>query len=58
MVGAMSELIGATAAWLASTGAPNWVVIAALLTHPSVWSDEAIKRLRPVLDRVMPAKKE
>ncbi len=54
----MSELIGATAAWLASTGAPNWVVIAALLTHPSVWSDEAIKRLRPVLDRIMPAKKE
>ncbi len=53
----MSELIATTIAWLASTGAPNWLVILALLTHPSVWSDAMLKRLRPLLDRMMPAKK-
>ena len=50
----MSDLIGTTIAWLASTGAPNWLVILALLTHPSVWSDAALKRLRPLLDRWVP----
>ena len=54
----MSELVGTTISWLAATGAPNWIVIVALLTHPSVWSDEAIKRLRPMLNRALPTKKE
>jgi hypothetical protein len=54
----MADPVAATIEWLASTGAPNWVVIVALLTHPSVWSDEAVKRLRPMLNRVLPAKTE
>lgn len=54
----MSEFLEATVAWLSSTGAPNGLVLLAFLTHPSVWTDAALKRLRPVLDRIMPAKGE
>lgn len=49
----MSEL-DALRAWLTATGAPNWVVLVALLTSPWTWSERIRKRLGGVLDRVMP----
>lgn len=54
----MSNLIAETVAWLAATGPPNGVFVIALLTHPAIWSDEAVRRLRPLLDRVLPKRKK
>ncbi|WP_176696610.1 hypothetical protein [Haloparvum sedimenti] len=36
----------AAAEWAASSGPPNWAFVLALLTHPKVWSDAAVKHAR------------
>lgn len=40
--------------WLAATGAPNWIVLLALLTSPWTWAGQVRSRLGPALDRVLP----
>jgi len=40
--------------WLAATGAPNWLVVLALLTRPTTWAKEAKARVSGVLDMVVP----
>lgn len=50
--------LGAVVEWAVSNGPPNWVFVLALITHPATWSDAALKRLRPLLDRVLPARGE
>jgi len=51
----MPDLLASAVEWLASTGAPNWVVVVALLTQPSTWSDAVRSRVRPLLDRFLPS---
>lgn len=41
--------------WLQATGAPNWVVIVALLTTPMYWAKQLKERVRPVLNRYLPS---
>lgn len=55
---AVSEPATAAAEWLAATGAPNWVVVVAMLTHPSTWTDAALKHVRPALDRMLPTREK
>jgi hypothetical protein len=50
----MSDLVTQATAWLAATGAPNWIVIVALLTSPWTWADKIRKRVGPLLDSVLP----
>lgn len=50
----MSGLVAATVDWLTAEGPPNGVLVLALLTHPSTWSDAVRERLRPLIDRVFP----
>ncbi|MFC3476105.1 hypothetical protein [Halobacterium litoreum] len=38
----MSEILAQTVKWAASTGAPNALVVLALLTQPSTWTDRAV----------------
>lgn len=54
----MNGLAAAALDWLAAEGPPNGVFALALLTHPATWSDAALKRLRPLFDRVMPKRGE
>lgn len=42
----MSDVVRVTVDWLASTGAPNAVVVVALLTHPAVWSSTVVDLAR------------
>lgn len=49
------DIITATADWLTATGAPNAVVLLALLTSPVTWSKQVKDRLGGLLDRVLPA---
>ena len=39
--------------WLAATGAPNWLVLVALVTNLSFWSRRVRARVGPLLDRVL-----
>lgn len=48
----MDTIATQTVDWLASTGAPNAVVVATLLTHPSVWSDKVQELGARALDRL------
>jgi len=50
----MTDLIGVAVDWLASTGAPNWLVIVAILTHPAYWAKQFKQRAGPVLDKYLP----
>jgi hypothetical protein len=52
---ATSELLAVASEWLASQGAPNWVVLLALLTSPWTWADKIRKRVGPLLDTVLPS---
>jgi len=36
--------------WLTATGAPNWVVLVALVTNLSFWSRRVRARIGPLLD--------
>jgi len=50
----MSELVAAAVDWLAATGAPNWLLLLALLTRPTTWATEAKGRVAGVLDMALP----
>jgi len=50
----MSDLVGVAVEWLAATGAPNWLVVLALLTRPTTWAQEAKSRVGGVLDMIVP----
>jgi len=50
----MSELVARAVEWLAADGPPNWVFVLAVVTTPATWSNTVRKRLRPVLDQVLP----
>lgn len=50
----MSSLTAVAVDWLASTGAPNWLLLLALLTSPWTWSNKIRKRVGPLLDMVLP----
>lgn len=50
----MSDLVATATEWLAATGAPNWILLLALLTRPSVWAKQVRDRLTPLLDKVIP----
>lgn len=52
---ATSDLLRVALAWLADTGAPNWVVLAALLTSPWKWSKAVSKRIGPMFSKVLPS---
>lgn len=49
----MTDLLAPLLDWAAGTGAPNWVLVLALLTHPSTWTRAVLERVRPLLDRVL-----
>lgn len=42
----MSEVVAVALEWAAATGAPNAVVVLALLTSPSTWSRRAVAVVR------------
>ncbi|SEF56065.1 hypothetical protein [Halobellus limi] len=42
----MADVTAVAAEWLAATGAPNAVVILALLTSPATWSKRAVAFVR------------
>lgn len=50
----MSNLIQPALDWLTATGAPNWVVLLALLTAPHLWAKQIKDRLTPLLDGYLP----
>jgi len=50
----MSDPLAVAIKWLAATGAPNWIVVLALLTRPTTWAKEAKSRVSGVLDMVVP----
>jgi len=50
----MAELLRAATEWLAATGAPNWLLLLALLTRPIVWAKKANGRISGVLDMLLP----
>lgn len=50
----MSDLLAVAIEWLAATGAPNWVVLLALLTSPWTWASQVRDRVGPLLDRALP----
>jgi len=52
----MADLIGAAFEWAVSAGPPNWVFVLALITTPATWSNMVRKRIRPLLDRMLPGK--
>jgi len=52
----MGELIAAALEWAIAAGPPNWVFVLAVVTSPATWSNAVRKRLRPLLDRVLPGK--
>ena len=39
-------MIDAAAEWAVATGPPNWMFVLALLTHPKVWSESAVRLVR------------
>jgi len=49
----MSDLLAVAVEWLAATGAPNWLVLVALVTNLSFWSRRVRARVGPLLDRVL-----
>jgi len=51
----MSDPLAVAVEWLAATGAPNWLVVLALLTRPTTWAKEAKARVSGVLDMVVPS---
>lgn len=48
---ATSDLVSVALAWFADTGAPNWIVIMALLTSPWTWAKQVRARVGPLLNR-------
>jgi len=50
----MSDLLAVAVEWLAASGAPNWLLVLALLTRPTTWAQEAKSRVGGVLDMVVP----
>jgi hypothetical protein len=42
----IESVVGPTVEWLGATGAPNAVVIAALLTRPATWSRAVVAAVR------------
>lgn len=50
----MSDVLAVAVEWLAATGAPNWLVILALLTSPWTWSEKTRSRIGPLLDTILP----
>lgn len=50
----MTELVASAVEWLAASGAPNWLVLVALLTSPWTWAREVRKRGMVLLDRYVP----
>lgn len=42
----MSEVVSVALEWAAATGAPNALVVVALLTSPSTWSRRAVGLIR------------
>ncbi|QAS68867.1 hypothetical protein HFTV1-gp34 [Haloferax tailed virus 1] len=51
----MMMMIDGAISWLQATGAPNWVVIVAILTHPAYWAKQLKTRVSPVLNRYLPS---
>jgi len=51
----MTDPLAAAVEWLAESGAPNWLVVLALLTRPTTWAQEAKSRVGGVLDMVVPS---
>jgi len=49
----MSDLVTVAVEWLADTGAPNWLLLIALVTNLSFWSRRVRARVGPLLDRVL-----
>jgi len=49
----MSDPVTVAVEWLAATGAPNWLVLVALVTNLSFWSQRVRARVGPLLDRVL-----
>jgi len=41
--------------WLTATGAPNWVVLVALVTNLSFWGRRVRARIGPLLDAHLPS---
>ncbi|WP_143103899.1 hypothetical protein [Halorubrum sodomense] len=39
-------MIDAAVEWAVAPGPPNWMFALALLTHPKVWSGEAVRAVR------------
>jgi len=50
----MNEIVAGVVEWLAATGAPNGLVVLALLTHPATWARNVRDRVAPVLDAALP----
>jgi hypothetical protein len=46
-----TEITAATADWLTNTGAPNALLLLALLTFPATWSKRLRERAGELLDR-------
>jgi len=51
----MSDMLAVAVEWLAATGAPNWLVLLALVTNLSFWSRRVRARVGPLLDRYLSA---
>jgi len=49
----MTNLVAVAMEWLAATGAPNWLVLVALVTNLSFWSRRVRARVGPLLDRYL-----
>lgn len=47
----MGDLLAVTVAWLAADGAPNGLVVLAMLTRPSVWSERVTRVVQNLLPR-------
>jgi len=47
-----TELLRSAVDWLTATGAPNWVVLLALLTSPWTWAKAIRSRVGVILNRV------
>jgi len=51
----MNDPLAVAVEWLSETGAPNWLVVLAIVTRPTTWAREAKSRIGGVLDLVAPS---
>lgn len=50
----MTDLISPAVEWLASSGAPNWLVLVFILTSPWSWARRVRERVGGLVDQLLP----